>query len=76
MSPPNDESHLYEQFKFWLHRPDAVPRREGADTAPAEALIEDAMWAAYRAGYRQAAADCDGAQRLAGALKNCTKEKR
>ena len=34
MSPPNDKSHLYEQFQLWLHRPDAVPRREGADTAP------------------------------------------
>ena len=26
MSPSRDESHLYEQFQLWLHRPDAVPR--------------------------------------------------
>lgn len=71
---PNTETQadLFAQFQHWLHSPDAALRREFpavVNRVSTEAIIEEAMWAAYRAGYAQAAKDCDGALRLVELLK-------
>ena len=62
-----DETQLLEQFKQWARCPDmAACRAESPDLV---AALEKGLWAAYRAGYEQAARDSEAALRLAECLQ-------
>ena len=62
---------LQEQFLRWSRdQANGLPlNTTPADAVDALKLIEDALWAAYQAGYAQGVTDSDGAQRLIEYLK-------
>ena len=64
-------SALREQFLRWSRDPaNSQPLNTNpANAADALQLIEDALWAAYQAGYAQGVTDSEGAQRVVEYLK-------
>ena len=62
-----DESQLFKQFKQWAHGPNTVP--QPPTTLGIQDALEAGLWAAYRAGYLQALADSEAAQRVVELLK-------
>ena len=59
------EASLFTLFTNWLNGPDTVLHRK---MPAAMGALETGLWAAYCAGYQQAASDRQAAQRLNGAL--------
>lgn len=54
----------YKLFYRWLYSSDAaelMPSTPGA-LADLQAILNDALWAAYNAGYSQATQDCEAAR--------------
>jgi len=64
---PDPNPQLIDKCKQWAHGPDtdlAVAPPPGITGA-----LEAGLWAAYRAGYRQALLDSDAAQRVVDAFE-------
>ncbi|WOI47726.1 hypothetical protein [Acidovorax sp. BLS4] len=59
---PDDDEQQYLKFRTWMLQPGSLPeRRQDVDGLHGmQALIEDALWAAWQAGY------LEGQQREAG----------
>lgn len=66
-----DAARVYAAFKRWIETPNALPQKSPAmeNALGAQAMLEEALWAAYQAGYGQGVTDSDGAQRLLSFLK-------
>lgn len=60
------EASLFALFTSWLNGPDTVLHRK---MPAAMGALETGLWAAYCAGYQQAASDRQAAQRLEGTRK-------
>ncbi|MBF9263387.1 hypothetical protein [Paracidovorax cattleyae] len=61
---PIDQDQLYESFRAWLFSPGAIPQAPSMEDSYAaiQSMMEAALWAAYRAGHREAVAHGDGAR--------------
>lgn len=62
----DDNEVLYLKFRRWVHLPNAFPTEPKFEgMAGMQALMEAALWEAYKEGYRACLADAQAAlQRL------------
>ena len=57
--PDTDETQ-YFKFRAWMLQPSATPKKQPADgLAGMQSMLEDALWAAWQAGYQEGLADDD-----------------
>ena len=71
--PKDDPASVarYKLFNRWLHSPDAAQLMQSAPGTldNLQTLLNDALWAAYCAGYTQAVNDSEAAQRVMELLR-------
>lgn len=51
---PSPDEQQYLKFRTWMLQPGAFPTKPPADgMAGMQAMFEDALWAAWQAGYQE-----------------------